>query len=127
MSISMNQIEVFFSDYARALGARDIAAIVACWGVPTLVLSDAAAIAATKIEEVGAFFSSSMQQYEKVASAHPIIHSVLVLSDNVVSCQVIWEHRDEAGNVVGGEAGHYMLRRDGTALHIHGYTPMSAK
>ena len=125
MSIPMRQIEDFISEYARALGARDIPAVVAHWGAPTLVLSDAGAIVATRIEEVESFFASSMEQYEKVATAHATLQSVLALSDTVVSCQVAWEHRDEAGNVVGGEHGHYLLKHDGTALHIHSYTPRS--
>jgi hypothetical protein len=127
MSITKNEIEDFFFDYAKALSARDITAIVQCWGVPTLVLSDEGTIAATKIEEVNAFFASSIRQYENVASAHATIKSVMPLSENIVSCQVIWDHHDTSGNSVGGEAGHYMLKRDGNALHIHVYTPMMDK
>jgi len=125
MSIPMRQIDDFFSGYARALGARDIPAIASHWGVPTLVLSDLGAIVATRMEEVEAFFASSMEQYAKVATAHANIRSVSALSDTVASCQVAWEHRDGAGNVVGGEQGHYLLKHDGTALHIHSYTPGS--
>jgi hypothetical protein len=127
MSITMKELEDFFSAYAKALSARDSQAIVQCWGVPTLILSDEGVIAAVKLEEVDAFFSSSMKQYEKVASAHPTIKSAMLLSDNVASCQVVWDHHDKSGKSVGGEIGHYMLKRDGTALHIHVYTPLMAK
>jgi hypothetical protein len=41
----------------------------------------------------------------------------------VISCHVVWDHRDTGGMSVGGEAGHYLLKREGQALHIHVYTP----
>jgi hypothetical protein len=107
------------------LSARDITAIVQCWGVPGLVLHDEGAIAVAKIEDVDAFFTSSMQQYEQVASAHPTIHSTMLLSDNVVGCQVVWDHLATAGTSIGHEVGSYILKRAGTALHIHVYTPLT--
>lgn len=127
MSITRKEIADFFSDYAAALSARDLKNIVRCWGVPALVLSDHGVIAVSELEEVEAFFASSMRQYDKVASAHPTFQSVIPLSDTVVGCQIAWEHRDQNGNSVGGEAGYYMLKRDDEALHIHVYVPRLAE
>lgn len=107
----------------RALSARDINRITSHWGVPALVLSDEGAIAVAKVKEVEVFFASSMNQYEKVASAHPTIRSALPLSENVIAWEVVWDHHDEVGKSVGGEAGYYVLRHNGKGLQIHVYTP----
>jgi len=123
MTVARSTIEAFFTDYAKALGDRDIGKIAAHWGVPALVLSDEGAVAVGKFEEVEAFFASSMAQYEGVAAARAKIASSETLSDTVVACQIEWSHEDAAGVVVGGEAGHYTLRSDGRSLRIHAYTP----
>lgn len=124
MSLTQQAIKDFFANYAKALSSRDTKAIIQYWGVPTLVLSDQGVIAAAQIEEVDAFFASSMQQYEKVVSAHPHIKAAVVLTETVASCQVVWDHHDAAGQSISDEEGHYLLKHDGKALHIHVYTPV---
>lgn len=125
MSIARKEIEDFFSAYAKALSTRDIQGIVKCWGIPTLVLSDEGVIAVSKFEEVEAFFASSIRQYETVTSAHSTLKFMLPMSDNVVGCQIVWDHLDDNGKSVGGEVAYYLLKRDDKALHIHVYTPMT--
>jgi hypothetical protein len=126
MSISRNELEAFFSSYAKALSSRDVEAIVGCWGVPTLVLSDQGAIPASQIQEVHTFFSSSLGQYEGVTTAKPTITAFEPLSEKVIACQITWDHLDQAGTSVGGELAYYILKHDGERLRIHVYTPMSA-
>jgi hypothetical protein len=76
-----------------------------------------------KTAETEAFFASSMAQYENVVSAHALIQHTAHPADSVAACEIVWEHRDAAGKPIGGEAGHYMLKRRDTGLKIHVYTP----
>lgn len=123
MAVARSDIKDFFSEYAKALGARDIKKIAAHWGVPALVLSDDGAVAVGELGEVEAFFASSMEQYEGIATARAKIASADALSDTVVGCEIEWRHEDADGKEIGAEVGHYTLRQDGRSLKIHAYTP----
>jgi ketosteroid isomerase-like protein len=123
MPITKSEINAFYADYAVALASRDAKAIAGFWGVPALVLGDEGVIAVGKAAETEAFFASSMEQYKNVVSASARIAHTAHLADSVVGCEIVWEHRDAAGTPIGGEAGHYMLKRGESGLRIHVYTP----
>jgi len=123
MSLSQDDADSFFADYAAALVGRDPGRIAAFWGVPGLVLSDEGAIPIASRAEVEGFFGASMGQYEGIASAFARILDVHVLSAGVLFCSIEWTHLDADGEAVGGETGHYVLRGEGEGLRIHVYTP----
>ena len=123
MPIDKTDVERFFNDYAEALSSHDANHIARHWGVPALVLGDQGAIAVNKPEEVVAFFAASMEQYADVAKARAGIRSAIALSASSIACEIEWEHLDQGGEVVGSEAGHYILSRDEDAVKIHVYTP----
>jgi ketosteroid isomerase-like protein len=123
MPVSRSDVEAFFAAYAAALGARDAKAIAGHWGVPALVLSDQGALAVSAAAETEAFFAASMDQYRDAASAHPTLKHLGHLGEAVVACEIVWEHRDKFGEPIGGEQGHYMLRRGEDGLRIHVYSP----
>jgi ketosteroid isomerase-like protein len=123
MPVSRNDAETFFASYAKALASRDAIAIARFWGVPAFVLSDEGAIAVGKPEETEQFFASSMVQYEGIAEVRATIREMHALSDVVIACEIDWAHLDASGKAVGGEHGHYMLRRGDGGLRIHVYTP----
>ncbi len=126
MSVTMKAIEEFFLDYAEALSARDVPAIVQHWGAPGLVLADQGAIGVGSLEEVQAFFAGSMQQYAQVATARPNLAVAMPLGETMAACRVHWDHLDAAGTRIGGEQGYYMLKDDGQGLRIHAYVPLTA-
>lgn len=45
------------------------------------------------------------------------------LSGNVVAAEIEWQHKDDQGNAVGGESGHYMLSKRNGRLLIFVYVP----
>src|SRR5690606_23662464 len=123
MSLSEDDAEAFFADYATALVSRDPKRIAAFWGVPGLVLSDEGAIPIASSAEVEGFFGASMGQYPGIANVFARTRDVHVLSAGVLFCTVEWTHLDADGRAVGGETGHYVLRRGGEGVRIHVYTP----
>jgi len=123
MAIGKNDIQTFFDQYGLALGSRDEKAIASHWGVPSLVVSDQGSVPVASSEEVEAFFSSSMQQYEGVASAQARIENLADLSGNVVAVQIEWSHKNDLSETVGGESGHYVLSKQHGRLAIFVYTP----
>lgn len=115
MPVSKADAEQFFSTYADALSSRNVARIAEHWGTPSLVLSDAGAIAVASTDEVEKFFASSMDQYEGVATAKAKITTTTQLSREILACEVEWSHEDASGEAVGSETGHYILKRGPTA------------
>ena len=126
MAIAKQDVEAFFTEYGRALGSRDAKSIATHWGIPSLVLSDAGPVPVAGSGEVETFFSSSMQQYDGVAEAKANIAHVAQLSENLVAVEIRWQHKDDRGNTVGGENGHYMLGKRNNRLLIYVYAPKTA-
>ena len=126
MAIAEQDVRTFFNEYGQALGSRDAKAIAKHWGIPSLVVSDQGTVPVASSEEVEAFFSSSMQQYEGVAEARANIERVAELSENVVAAEIEWQHKDDQGRTRGGERGHYMLSRQNGRLSIVVYAPKTA-
>jgi len=126
MAITRQDLEGFFTEYGRALGSRDAKSIATHWGIPGLVMSDAGAVPVASAGDVEAFFSAAMPQYDGVAEAKATIVHVAWLSANVVAVEIQWQHKDERGNTVGGESGHYMLGKQSDRLSIHVYAPKTA-
>lgn len=126
MAIAKQDVDGFFTEYGQALGSRDAKSIATHWGIPSLVMSDEGPVPVASSREVEAFFSSSMQQYDGVAEAKAIIADVTALSENVVAVEIEWQHKDDQGNTIGGENGHYMLSKQNGRLSIYVYAPKSA-
>jgi hypothetical protein len=127
MAVSTQEIENFFADYATALAGREASTIAGHWAAPGLVLSDDGAIPYTKIKDVEDFFGGAMGQYQKVSSTSATVRSALPLAENVVGCDIFWEHRDKTNKPIGGEEGFYVLKRSGGRLRIHFYTPKTGR
>lgn len=125
MPVSALEIDEFFAGYAIALASRDAKRVTSFWGVPSVVLSDQGVIPVAEVKEIEGFFATASQnaEYEGVATTKATVKSALSLADGIVGCEVVWEHLDSRGGRMGGEAGYYVLRRDGDGLKIHVYVP----
>ncbi len=121
--IEKEDAQDFFERYAQALLSRDGSEIARYWAVPSLVVSDAGAIAVDSNDMIVQFFSSSMEQYAGIEAVKPTITTYQPISSSTAFCAISWQHGDADGRPVGEEFGGYILRRDEGAIRIYGYMP----
>jgi len=111
-------VSEFFADYAKALLARDAAAVARMYAVPALIVFPGQSIPVTDEAQTEAFFAGNWGQYEGVDEASPQI-SMLAESAASVWADVTWSYG-------GGprERFCYQLVPDGDGYRIAVLTPL---
>jgi hypothetical protein len=101
----------FLEGYGQALSTGDLPAIVNCWDVPALVLSDQGARAVFEIAEVEQFFAGAVEWYRAQGQVATRQSSVEIkrLSERLVSVDVRWSVIDTSGAERPSEYSHYIL------------------
>lgn len=104
-------VRAFLERYGQALSTGDLPAIVACWDVPALVLSDQGARAVLEATEVEAFFAGAVAWYhaQGIAATRPENVRVEPLSARIVSVDVTWAAHDAQGAAGPPERSRYVL------------------
>ena len=105
-------IHAFLEHYGRALSEGDLAAIVACWDVPALVLSDQGVQAVSAGAEVEAFFGGAVEWYRSqgMVATRPEDVRIEPLGQRVAAVDVTWSAQNAAGETVSRERSHYIVR-----------------
>lgn len=122
MSEHETTIRRFTEQYAAALSQGDLEAIVDCWGVPAIVISDQGVQPVAAADEVEAFFGAAIEQYRSqgTSATRPGIAQIERLGDHVFSADVQWINVDERGEEVAREDWRYTLKgSDGDMPRIH--------
>ena len=104
-------IRAFLDRYGQALSTGDLPAIVACWEVPALVLSDQGARAVSEVAEIEGFFAGAVQWYraQGMVATRPEDVRVEPLSARLASVDVTWSAQNAAGETVSAERSRYIL------------------
>lgn len=104
-------VRAFLDRYGCALSAGDLPAIVACWEVPALVLSDQGARAVLEVAEIEGFFAAAVEWYhaQGMAATRPKDARVEPLSERLISVDVTWHATNAAGETVSAERSRYVL------------------
>ncbi|MFD8559861.1 hypothetical protein ACWDOR_45495 [Streptosporangium canum] len=124
------EIEDFLSRYAGALVAGDLDAVAACYGYPSLILSDEGVLAVGGEGDVKAAFAGAAERYrdQGLTEARPVIGETTRITERLVDVEVRWEYLDAEGAARAGEHYRYTLRGAGTGgdLAIHVVVPIPA-
>jgi hypothetical protein len=109
--ISRN-IEQMLERYGQALSTGDTQAILSCWEVPALVLSDQGAIAITDPAQIEAFFSQAASAYQAqgLLSTRPEVERIEMLTETIAAVDVRWPAFDSSGKEMSSERSHYIVQ-----------------
>lgn len=115
----MSTAHDFFSEYTKALLARDADRIADLYAVPALILFPGSSTPVSDRAQTRDFFSSAMGQYDGVEVARPEI-DVVAATDNSIWADVTWHYDPGAAP----ERNMYQLVLDGEKWRIAVLTPL---
>lgn len=107
-------VRAFLQRYGRALSAGDTDAIVDCWAIPALVVSDEGAVDVSSSEQVRDFFAAAVDGYreEGLVATEPSSCEVTELAPRTLGADVVWSGLDAAGREGVREHSYYLLHLD---------------
>lgn len=112
MSHTDDTARAFIDRYGRALSSDDLSAIVACWEVSALVISDEGALAILEAAEIEGFFAGAVQWYraQGLVATRPEEVPIEPLGERLASVDVTWSAVNAAGEVALTDHPRYVLR-----------------
>lgn len=115
------RVEEFFSEYASVLTADDLEGISRCYGYPSLIVRDDAAMAIGDETDLKAIFEGSAERYraQGFIRADPKLATSRWITERLVEADVRWNYIDAQGVGHGGPRYRYTLRDTGQRLVVH--------
>lgn len=110
----------FFVRYGNALATGDLPGISGCYDVPALVLHDRGAKPIAAHAEIEADFDGAAERHraQGLVEARPTILNAESLTEVLISADVHWDYRDDAGESQGQDGYRYVLRRTSAGPRI---------
>jgi hypothetical protein len=105
-----DSMRAFFTAYAAALLAGDLATIAAGYALPALVLSDAGSIPLGNPDQIAAAAHAAVEEYRSRS-----ITAILPRLTRFEPISITWLYRDDTGETVLTEAYRYLMRDDETS------------
>jgi hypothetical protein len=107
-------VEQFLERYAAAWNAGDVDAVVACWDVPSLVLSDERVDAHAGSEQIRARVEAALTASRDRGVERRSLSSINVsaLSSRILRVDVVWSVQNATGLGDAREYDSYLLRLD---------------
>jgi len=113
-TIPMQQVNIFFETYAKALERYDTKGMAFSYNIPCTMISDENTSLFNDISKLEGFFNLGMGFYRQFGIAHvrAEVWSRRILTQHIIMVKVNWYYMDVFKNPIYDCEYHYVLKQD---------------